>query len=175
MSEPLIVFVCTANVCRSPWAELRAKQLLPGFAVGSGATLSSTAGRPMDDVMAATLPAGVEVAGHRAKPLSPAMAREASLILTMEERHRAWVLDEYPGAIRKTFTVGQFAATVSRAPEGLPLDELLLWAYRNRVPSSGTDISDPYRQGPERAAETAELLDRLLAQMAPVLVQAVGT
>lgn len=171
MTEPLIVFVCTANICRSPWAEARGRQLLEGFRVASAGVLPSTVGRRMDDVMAATLPEGISVDAHRAQLVTHQLVSEARLILTMEQRHRLWVVDEFPDAIQKTFTLGQFAATLKSAPEGLGLDELLTWAYRNRAASSSrTDVSDPYRQGPQKAARTAKLLDDLIAQMAQALV-----
>ena len=175
MAEPLIVFVCTANICRSPWAEARGRQLLTGFDVASAGVLSSTVGRPMDPVMAETLPKGATADTHRAQLISAELASRAALLLTMELKHRLWIVDEFPAAIRKTFTLGQFAATAAAAPEDLPLAELLQWAYRNRVaPSSRADVADPYRQGAERAAQTAAQLDGLLTQVASVLVPALG-
>ena len=171
MTEPLIVFVCTANICRSPWAEARGRELLPGFRVASAGIMPSTAGRPMDDTMAATLPGGFEK--HRAKFITRPLVAEAVALVTMEDRHRLWLLDEYPGAIRKTFTLGQLSATLRAAPAGMGLEELLQWAYRHRVAASGHDIADPYRQGPERAAETAAVLEGLLTEIAGVLVPAV--
>lgn len=125
----------------------------------------------MDEVMAATLPEGAAMDAHRAQLVTHQLVSEARLILTMEQRHRLWVVDEFPEAIPRTFTLGQFAATLKSAPEGLSLDELLTWTYRNRAaPASRTDVSDPYRQGPQKAARTADLLEDLISQVAQALV-----
>ena len=57
-AAPLILFVCTANICRSAWAEARAQQLLPGYRIASAGT-HALRGRGIDPTMAQTLPAGV--------------------------------------------------------------------------------------------------------------------
>lgn len=175
MTEPLIVFVCTANICRSPWAELRGRQLLDGFRVASAGVLPNTVGRSMDPVMAATLPREVSGDQHRAQMVSPQLISDATLILAMEAQHRVWLIDEFPGATRKIFTLGQFVATIANAPGGLSLDELLTWAYRNRVaPSARYDVEDPYKQGPDKALAAAKLLDEQIRRVADVLVPAVA-
>lgn len=168
MSEPTIVFVCTANVCRSPWAEARATQLLPGFRVDSAGTQAAP-GRPMDPTMAATLPDGATIS-HGAQRLNPQMAKDAALILTMDGTHRAWITDEFPSAIRKTFTFGQFLESARKAPAGLSLDEFVTWTFRNRVPSGPhSDVEDPYKQGPAKAAAAAEQLEGMLTELAALL------
>lgn len=168
MSEPTVVFVCTANVCRSPWAEARAAQLLPGFRVDS-AGIQASPGRPMDPTMAATLPDGA-TPSHDAQRLSPQLVRDAAVILAMDGGHRAWINDEHPAAIRKTFTLGQFIESARRAPEGLSLDELVTWTFRNRVPSGPhSDVEDPYKQGPAKAAAAAEQLEGMLIELAALL------
>ncbi|MDO5676858.1 MAG: hypothetical protein Q4G35_05045 [Propionibacteriaceae bacterium] len=175
MAEPLIMFVCTANICRSPWAELRGQQALPGFRVRSGGILRQTVGQPMDETMAATLPPEVSADAHRAQLISRELATKAALILTMEQQHRLWLVDEYPSAIRKVFQIGQFVAAVRHAPTDLGFDELLRWAYLNRGPASTEhDVKDPYRQGPEKAAQTAAELDQLITELAGILTASLG-
>lgn len=168
MSEPLIVFVCTANVCRSPWAEARAAQLLDGYRVSS-AGIRAPIGRPMDETMAATLPDGATI-GHHAQRLTPSLAAEAGLLLTMDSGHRGFITEEFPAAIRRTFTLGQFVETARRAPSGLGFDEFVTWVYRNRVPSgTHSDVADPYKQGPVKARAAADQIEGLLTELAALL------
>lgn len=165
---PLIVFVCTANISRSPWAEARAAQLLDGYRLSSAGTMASR-GRSVDPVMAETLPEGA-VVHSGSKPLSRSIVADAGLLLTMEGAHRHYILEEYPAAIRKSFTLGQFVASARRAPSRLTFEDLVGWVYANRVPSApGTDVADPYGQGRERARAAAGQLEALISELATLL------
>ena len=80
---PLIVFVCTANISRSPWAEARAAQLLDGYRLSSAGTMASR-GRSVDPVMAETLPDGA-VLHSGSKPLSRSIVADAGHIPCVEQ------------------------------------------------------------------------------------------
>ncbi|WP_203567985.1 arsenate reductase/protein-tyrosine-phosphatase family protein [Aestuariimicrobium ganziense] len=174
MAEPAsILFVCTANICRSPWAQLRAQTLMPHLRFESAGTLA-TPGNRMDPVMAATLPVEsrptADVAPRGSRPISYLEAQDHDLILTMDRGHRAFLAEEFPEAIRKTFTLGQFVQTTQSAPPGLALPELVRWAYRHRVrPSRETDVADPFGRGREAAERCAVQLEQLLGALRTVL------
>lgn len=112
-----ILTVCTGNICRSPAAErLLAAQLGPAVQVAS-AGVRAVVGHPIDPPMAALLRAdGVDADGFAARQLSAAQIREADLILAMTRAHRAWVVEEDPLALRRTFTLLEFAR-INGAPE----------------------------------------------------------
>ena len=88
---PEVVFVCYGNICRSPIAEAllqRAfdERLGPGHdwvvtSAGVGATDGTVASRGTKDVLMAR---GIDFRHHRARYLTPAMARAAHLIVCME-------------------------------------------------------------------------------------------
>ena len=80
----------------------------------------------------------------------------------MEDAHRSFIAAEFPWAITRTFTLRQFVDSATGAPEGLTFPDLVRWAFRHRVSSDGTDVVDPYRQGPEKARQTAQELDGLI-------------
>ena len=165
MTKPLILFVCTANICRSAWAEARAAQLLPGFEIASAGT-HALRGEPIDPTMAQTLPGGA-AKSTVAQQVTRSLIDEAAVVLAMESRHRLWVLEEFPAAIRRTFTLGQFVETLRSAPSRLALGELITWAYQHRTPTGKqTDIPDPYGQGLSAAGVTASQLESLLTEMA---------
>jgi len=90
---PEVIFVCYGNICRSPIAEALLQRALderlgPGHAflvtsAGVGATDGTPASRGTKDVLKAR---GIDFRSHRARYLTPAMARGADLIVCMERQ-----------------------------------------------------------------------------------------
>ena len=113
MTAPFrILFVCTANICRSPFLELYARSRL-----GSPAVAFSSAGthgfvdHPISDEMGAEarMNWGLEADRFRSRLLTADLLDEADLVLTAEQRHRQYILDDHPDAFRKVLTLGQAA------------------------------------------------------------------
>jgi sulfate adenylyltransferase len=167
-----VLFVCTANICRSPAAELLARRAVPDVAdleLASAGTHGSDGGLVDPEVVAA-LPADVDSSSFRSRRLTSALLGDADLVLTMEAAHRAFILDEHPHLFRKVFTLGQLAQALRRAPEGLDRPALLqhLAASRGHADPS-LDVPDPYRRGPEAAASCVARLEELLGTVLPAL------
>jgi len=105
---PEVVFVCYGNICRSPIAEALLQRALdrrlgPGHdwivtSAGIGATDGTVASRGTKDVLMAR---GIDFRHHRARSLTPAIARAASLIVCMEPGQVAAVRDvvDDPGKV----------------------------------------------------------------------------
>ncbi len=96
-----VLFVCTANVCRSPAAEyyLRHVAARLGLAdlASSSAGMLDFGGCPADPGIARLLAErGIDVSAHRARAATPGLLRAADLVVCMERRHRAFVLDLCP-------------------------------------------------------------------------------
>jgi protein-tyrosine phosphatase len=153
-----ILCVCTGNVCRSPAAELLlAARLGPSVRVASAGTLGLV-GRPIEPPMAAHLAAlGLETAGFTARRLTAAEVRAADLVLGLTRGHRAEAVELAPAAVRRAFTLLEFARLLGQIqPDELPdtsvADRLrtavALAATRRRMvvgPVDADDIVDPYR------------------------------
>jgi sulfate adenylyltransferase len=159
--------VCTANICRSPYLELRARQLLgadSGVEVSSAGTHGFDA-EPVSDTMDAEFARhGTDTTTFRSRLLTGELVDQADLVLTAEAEHRTRLLEDRPAAFRKSFTLGQFAASVRATDPSLHGRELLEAVDRRRVPPTPEhDIADPYRRGPEAAARAAAEMDELLA------------
>jgi protein-tyrosine phosphatase len=157
--EPFsILAVCTGNICRSPAVErLLASQLGPSVSVRSAGT-HALVGHPISEPMAALIrQAGVEPEPFAARGLSEQMLKDANLILTMTRAQRGLVVELWPAAVRRTFTLREFARLLSWVdpsvlPAGTPADRLraaipLAVAERGRERKSADedDVTDPFR------------------------------
>ncbi len=173
--EPLkVLFVCTANICRSPFMELTARHLAGDAAIEfRSAGTHGFSDHPMNPEMAVTLePRGVTgEQDFRSRPLTKAELDWADVVLTAEADHRQFILDDHPALFRKVFTLGQFVDSLA-GQEGLHGLELLAAVGAHRATASpDLDVADPYRRGPEAceraAAHIESLLRAALAALAP--------
>jgi protein-tyrosine-phosphatase len=97
-SPGFIVIVCTANICRSPMAEGLLAHALAGqegrlreFPVVS-AGVAARAGDPVsENSVVALRKVGIDISGHRARPLTQRMLDEAFAVLCMTEGHRSMI------------------------------------------------------------------------------------
>jgi protein-tyrosine phosphatase len=157
--EPFsILAVCTGNVCRSPAVErLLASKLGPTVTVSSAGT-HALVGHPISDPMAALLTdSGIKPDSFEARRLSENMLKEANLVLTMTRAQRGLVVELWPPAVRRTFTLREFARLLSLVDPaalsaGSPAERLkgaipLAAAGRGRqqVPPEEDDVVDPFR------------------------------
>lgn len=168
-----ILFACTGNICRSPFAERLAAHLVTGLPPAhpaggwqfASAGIGALVGWPMDPGMAAELAArGGSAEGFVARQLTATMARGADLILTLESTHRDHILDEWPALARRTLVLGKAARVVAEL--GAPGDDTLaaLRAHRG-APDRADDIMDPYRRGEAAAREAAQQIERALESL----------
>jgi len=163
MAEFSILAVCTANICRSPMIELLLrKQLDPEkFTVGS-AGVHGWNRAPVDSMVTLELARfGVRAAGFQSRALSDQLINDADLILAATRDHRAHILGRSPDALRKTFTLLEFAAlmdgsTAEPSAAASPA-QLVEESFKRRSQArKDLDLSDPYRQGPDIHRAVAE-------------------
>lgn len=171
-----ILIVCTGNICRSPYAEaLLAVGLsavdATGFEVRSAGT-RALRGHPMDATSASLLgPVAMASAGFTATQLTADLVARQDVVLTLTREHRSAVLRLRPEALRKTFSLREFARlldTVDLAvlPRRRParweqlLPALAANRTRARLPDPAEDdVVDPYGQGPELFRRMASQID----------------
>jgi sulfate adenylyltransferase len=174
MAEPVdVLFVCTANICRSAFAEeLVRHKAVPGIQAGSAGT-HGWRDHPVDEHMAHELrERGADPSGFRSRRLTRPMIDAADVILTAEAAHRTFVLQERPAAMRKVFSLGQFAAAADEVDPALTGRELLVAVHRARSTADPAhDVADPFRRGPEAARDAAAQLAELVGVILPRLAR----
>lgn len=172
-----ILAVCTGNVCRSPAVELLLRSELAdedGVTVVSAGT-GSLVGEALSEPMAGLLDQlQVGTADFTARRLTPELVRDADLVLAATRAQRGDVVDLVPAAVRRTFTLREFARLTERvnpsdldAAAGIdatPAERLaalipLASAHRAYVPAEQDDVIDPYRQ---RSAVYRRSLEQIL-------------
>lgn len=167
-----VLFVCTANICRSPSAEALARAADPAGMSFASAGTHARDGDPINPDMVAALPADLDTSVFRSRRLTTAILEDADLVVTMEVAHRGFVLDDHPAMFRKVFTLGQLARALEQAPDGLDRTALLahLGATRRNA-DPALDVPDPYRRGSEAAAGCVARLEELLHVVLPALAR----
>jgi protein-tyrosine phosphatase len=91
-TAPAVLLVCTANVCRSPMAEVlwrRAAGDRPRGAAVASCGLEAEPGRPADPTCVELMAQrGLDLEDHRASPFRTDLALDCELILVMEATHQ---------------------------------------------------------------------------------------
>ena len=146
--HPLITFVCTANICRSPMAEYYFKKLiyikkLP-FETTSAGFLN--AGNPISkNSMLVLKENGIDAESHLSQQINSNLVLDSQLIFTMTKNHKETLMDYFPNSIYKTYTLVEYYNL--HYPEN-KIDEI--------------DIEDPYILGIEKYREAFNKIKFLL-------------
>jgi protein-tyrosine phosphatase len=111
-----ILFVCTANICRSFMAERIFKKKLDENGRSDilvlSAALLDMKNAPADPNAVSILDEnGFDGNGHNSKLLTEDMAVKADMILVMTLQHRKKIIENYPDAKDKTFLLKPFSIT----------------------------------------------------------------
>ena len=109
-----ILFVCTANVCRSAIAEALLKKNMASELASNEIGIESAGTEALvnlgpDAVTSAVCgERGVEVKSHRSRQVRAEIIHEASFIVCMAENHKKIIVGATPEAKEKTFLLKEF-------------------------------------------------------------------
>jgi protein-tyrosine phosphatase len=187
-----VLYVCTGNICRSPFAEVLTAHLLAQHGLAAVVTVSSAGtgalvGHPMhpasqlEAVRRGVPEPWVDV--FAARQLGRRIVGAADLILAATPAHRAEAVRIWPRALPVAFTLLEFARLAALVKlSGLPVDPVdragalvaAARAQRGMAPGGGPDadtIPDPYG-GPAEAHGTAAAMvatavDAIVRVLAP--------
>lgn len=143
---PSVLFVCTANICRSPMAAALFRLILaenegnPGsWRIESAGTWAQEGKPAAPEVIELLASRGLNVRAHRSRMVNEALLQGFRLVLTMEAGHKEALLVEFRSMRGRVFTLAEMCG------------------------ESGS-VADPIGGPPEGYAQTAEEIERLLRQ-----------
>ena len=140
-----ILTVCTGNICRSPLAEYRFKELLKDKDILiSSAGVNALVDQPADE--SAQLIAeenGFDLKSHKGQALTESIIQENEIIFVMENDHKRLICDLYPFSTGKVFLLGKWL--------------------------EDPEIIDPYKRSLEMFRATYEMIDQSCRQWIPYL------
>ena len=179
-----VLTVCLGNICRSPLVEQLLRLRLERAGLGAAydvrsAGLVAREGLEMQWDAAGELKAlGGDPTAFRSRPFTGSMAQEADLVLTATADIRRRLLQEAPAALRRTFTVREFArlaTTADLASLGSPAD-LVRDAGRRRGSVAGLniDVPDPMNQSAAVHSSSARLSAEAVDAIAAALIAVDG-
>ena len=139
-----VLFVCTANICRSPMAEqfflqqLRNRQLENQHQASSAGTWTRE-DSPADPVVARILKNeyNLSLQDHRSREITEKIIADKDIILVMEKSHREALQAEFPEKYDQVFL----------------LSEMVRQDY---------EIADPYRRSEEQYKLTIEQINHII-------------
>ena len=167
----LVVTVCTANLCRSPFAEhfLRRCFLAAGFDVDVvSAGVAPSLGRTVPpDWRAIAAGFDLDLGEHVPGPVGP-LVGSASLVLTMTAAHARDLVVAYPALVGRLAVLGDVAELLERIPPGAGTIAEVVAPQRaiellNGV--SPNEVADPYRRRKDEQLAIAANLAGLCARL----------
>ncbi|MDO5737285.1 MAG: hypothetical protein Q4P15_12505 [Propionibacteriaceae bacterium] len=171
-----VLFVCTANIARSPYAERRTAMLLADHSVDVASVgVRARGGKAMDEAMAAELVArGGSGQGHLSRQVDDADLAAADLIITLGYSHHMDLLRKWPQHADRIVGLRQLALAVRDIPTTLGPDTLDEMRRALPAASMTLDVADPYGRGKKAAAVCASEIDGALDVVAPFLARLSG-
>jgi len=189
-----VLFVCHANLCRSPMAErLMRREIFDRLGPDGAAFQAISAGthawtnQAMHPYAAEVLEeSGADTTGFRSRRLTAGLVARADLVLTATRRERSACVTFEPAAVRRTFTIpqfGRYAAAMSTYtltavwPPQKRLHSLieLLALVRGELPVATLDEDDlpdpvnrPLQAFRRCGAEIEQVIEVMTALIAPI-------
>ena len=160
--EMRVVMVCTANLCRSPFAEHVLRSALAGrgsdVTVGSAGLRALRGARVPPDWASVARGFSVELGDHRSAPIEDEVSA-ADLFVTMTADHSRDLAIALPETIGRIVTLGAAAERMTSHSHRGSVLEMLVGEQRASDllrASSRLDVVDPFRRASRQQRSVAE-------------------
>jgi len=109
-----VAFVCTGNTGRSVTAEALAKRLIAGehlpiSVISRGVDVNPFEVTAEENVVTLLAQQGIDVTAHRSVQLNSNDIRHADVLLTATAKHKQRIINDFPQAKNKVFTLAEYA------------------------------------------------------------------
>ncbi len=108
-----VLFICTANICRSPMAggifDALAEDMRLSFRSESAGVAALVKEPAAPHAVRAMEELGIDIRGHRARQVDEAVIQSADLVLTMTPRHRETLHRNFPEFREKIRTLPEYS------------------------------------------------------------------
>lgn len=151
-----VLFICTANICRTPMAEYYLKHLVTQDSLEARIAVSSAGTWAIDGHPAAPNSLevcrehGLNASSHRSRMVHASIMNNADLVLCMSTQHKADLAGVFPHLAGRIFTLREYQAP---HPQSL-------------------SIADPYGMAIEAYRETFRIISREVARVYPFIKKA---
>jgi len=151
-----ILFVCTANICRSVIAEGILKKLLansPGYhtvfvtSAGIDALENFT---PDQNTLEVCIKRKIFIGSHKARQLTNALLKDMDIVLCMEKIHKQRILSAFPKYINHVF---------------------LLKEYLHKDPLDNVEIKDPTGKSKEHYKKCFKEIEKEVRRILPSILK----
>ncbi|KPL02972.1 MAG: hypothetical protein AMJ90_04280 [candidate division Zixibacteria bacterium SM23_73_2] len=120
----MVLFVCTGNTCRSPFAKAILKKIAKekrvDFIEAKSAGVNAFNGYPASLHAKETAKAfGVDLSNHASQWLSPEILKKADLILAMSEDHLDRIKEIDSDSLKKTYLLSSFPKKLHRKTDSI--------------------------------------------------------
>lgn len=126
---PSILFICTANICRSPMAAALFRKILQEKGISEGWRIESAgtwplAGQPaVEKTQKVVRKHGMDISDHRSKGVNRHLMEAFDLILTMEKGQKEALMVEFPEYAKKNFLISEMVGIFEDIEDPIGLSE----------------------------------------------------
>lgn len=179
-----LLAVCTANQCRSPMAEVIARDLAARrdikVEVRSAGTGAIDGVPATDGARMAVRKLGLDLTNHLSRAVTAELVASADLVIAMEQQHVIDLVTNHGASLAATYTLPELAE-LAEAATRRPDERMSLWFERlaiGRTASSvlfAQEIDDPTGRSMRRYRATARTITTCLERVVDASIPDGGT